>query len=167
MLSVGSGPGIIETNVQQIRKDLTFITLDHNSHMITAIPFFLQPVLADGAALPFQSNSFELVLCITSLEFMKNPKQTIKEIVQILKPDGILLSFMLNPDSHYVQQKMQTSNSYIGTHLKQQSLEKITKAVSHWFRSVISDHDLKKDIDKSFDESLRVKNQLKMLKAIK
>ncbi len=167
LLSIGSGPGIIETDVHRMREDITVITLDCNPNMTKRIPLSLQPVLADGQHLPFSFNIFDMVVCITSLEFMKHPEETIKQIVDILKPKGILLALMLNPDSTYVQQKMQTSNSYIGTHLKQQSLDQITDAANHLFRKITSDHDLKKDFDENKEESLFIKHRLKILKAIK
>ncbi len=135
--------------------------------MIARIPLFLQPVLANGQALPFSSNTFDVILCITSLEFMKHPDETIKQIVNILKPKGILLALMLNLDSTYVKQKMHNPTSYIGKHLKQQNLESITDVVSLSFRKIIPEIDLKREINENEGELLSIMHRLKILKALK
>ena len=167
LLSVGSGPGIIETYLSRIRKDIRVITLDQNDNMISRTPLFLHPVLANGQHLPFSSYSFNVVVCITSLEFMDYPEQTIEEIVHVLKKDGILLALLLNPDSPYVQEKMHRSNSYIGSHLKQQNLDLIMDAMSQRFRTIISEIDLNKDHHEKNENIHPIMSRLKIVKAVK
>lgn len=47
--------------------------------------------LINGISLPFADNEADIVYCISVLEHIPNYKETISEIVRILKPDGFLL----------------------------------------------------------------------------
>lgn len=41
--------------------------------------------------LPFPSNTFDLVTCLEALEFTPQPNTTLKELVRVLRPGGVLL----------------------------------------------------------------------------
>ncbi len=42
--------------------------------------------------LPFPDNTFDVVTCLEALEFMTNPAAVVKEMVRVLRPDGLLLT---------------------------------------------------------------------------
>lgn len=49
--------------------------------------------------LPFQDNSFDFVLMVTTLCFLEDPFQALKEMKRILKPTGKIVIGMLDEDS--------------------------------------------------------------------
>ena len=48
----------------------------------------LHIVDSDLEPLPFPNNSFDLIICMGTLEYMKNHKHAIKEIKRVLQPKG-------------------------------------------------------------------------------
>ncbi|HHT9137153.1 MAG TPA: methyltransferase domain-containing protein [Candidatus Wunengus sp. YC60] len=54
---------------------------------------------AKAENLPFQDNSFDFALMVTTLCFLENPFQTLKEMKRILKPCGKIIIGMLDEDS--------------------------------------------------------------------
>lgn len=133
LLSIGCGPGIIEEQLHHFRKDIYIITLDKNYGMLKNVPSQLHPILADASRLPFGKYTFEIVICITSLEFMKHPENVIRKIYNILKPKGILFVLMLNLESDYIQQKIEKKDSYIGKNLNRDSFSTICPAITDIF----------------------------------
>ncbi len=47
--------------------------------------------LADAGGLPFRDATFAAVTCLEALEFTGNPRQTLRELVRVLRPGGVLL----------------------------------------------------------------------------
>lgn len=47
---------------------------------------------ADGTALPFPDDRFDVVTCMEALEFMPEPKAALDEIIRVLRPGGLLLT---------------------------------------------------------------------------
>ncbi|MCB9459458.1 MAG: class I SAM-dependent methyltransferase [Anaerolineaceae bacterium] len=47
---------------------------------------------ADGTALPFPDDSFDVVTCMEALEFMPEPKAALDEIIRVLRSGGLLLT---------------------------------------------------------------------------
>ena len=46
---------------------------------------------ARGEALPFSSGTFDLVIAVTTLEFVRNPEAVVREMMRVLKPGGQLV----------------------------------------------------------------------------
>jgi ubiquinone/menaquinone biosynthesis C-methylase UbiE len=78
---------------------------------------------ADGQKLPFADNSFDIVTCLEALEFMPQPETGLKELLRVLRPNGLLLTTRrLN------EPMMQTrlwSQEYMTELLKSATAEKI------------------------------------------
>lgn len=51
----------------------------------------VQLIRQDATRLPFTSESFDAVACVEALEFMPEPKQTLAEMVRVLRPGGVFL----------------------------------------------------------------------------
>ena len=60
------------------------------------IPFAL---VADGAALPFEANSLDLVIMPHTLELCADPHATLREVERVLMPEGHVVITGLNPVS--------------------------------------------------------------------
>ncbi|HJL65605.1 MAG: methyltransferase domain-containing protein [Arenicellales bacterium] len=56
-------------------------------------------VIAEGSALPFGSRSSDLVLLPHTLDFSPHPHQLLREVVEILVPEGLVALTGLNPYS--------------------------------------------------------------------
>jgi ubiquinone/menaquinone biosynthesis C-methylase UbiE len=69
--------------------------------------------VADGANLPFDDNTFDVVAAITALEFTRDAQKIIGEMARCLKPHGRLLFGMLNSLSVYNRKKQIKGQSII------------------------------------------------------
>jgi ubiquinone/menaquinone biosynthesis C-methylase UbiE len=167
LLSIGCGPAIIENILYQSRGDIHFFTLDKNKEMLDNIPLHLRPIQADASHLPFISSILDIIVCVTSLEFMSNTKKALNEIHRVLKPKGKLLAFLLNPQSTYVQQKMREKNSYIGANIQQKTNENIIAAIDHLFNQNEFMFNLSIRNNKITNASSRNMARLRIIKAIK
>jgi malonyl-CoA O-methyltransferase len=56
-------------------------------------------VVADGAALPFADESFELAFCNLVLQWEDDPRPTLAELRRVLAPRGLLLLTSFGPDT--------------------------------------------------------------------
>lgn len=56
-------------------------------------------VIADGSALPFGSRSSDLVLLPHALDFALHPHQLLREVVEVVVPEGVVALTGLNPYS--------------------------------------------------------------------
>lgn len=50
-------------------------------------------------ALPYQQETFDFVLLVTSICFIQDPQQALKEMKRVLKPNGIVLLAFINKES--------------------------------------------------------------------
>jgi len=62
-------------------------------------PQGLPLLLTEFDALPFESNSLDLVVLPHSLELAPDPHQTLREVERVLRPEGRLIILGLNPAS--------------------------------------------------------------------
>jgi SAM-dependent methyltransferase len=51
----------------------------------------LVTVLANGEALPFAAQSFDVVICTQTLEYFRQPQAAMQQIFDLLKPGGVFL----------------------------------------------------------------------------
>jgi len=75
------------------------IGADLSRRMLSIAAYKLQPfgdrvsfVWTPAENLPFEDDTFEVVTCLESLEFMTHPAQVMGELVRVLRPGGILLT---------------------------------------------------------------------------
>lgn len=57
----------------------------------------------DAQRLPFADNSFDLVVTVTALEFMRRPRAALAEALRVLKPGGRLVAGFLGKGSQWEQ----------------------------------------------------------------
>ena len=135
--------------------------------MLSFVPSYLHPIQADAVKIPINSAIADILVCITSLEFMNNPKQSLHEIYRIIKPNGIFFALLLNPNSSYVQQKTSEGNSYIGRNLQQKTYDAIISTITQLFNHYESSIDLYIENNKIKKESSPNNARLLIVKAIK
>ncbi|KYK25346.1 hypothetical protein AYK25_09590 [Thermoplasmatales archaeon SM1-50] len=133
LLSVGCGPALLEARLQALHPDMTIIGLDISKEMITHAPKDISLVCEYAEHLGFQDNSFDAVLFVTSLEFIKDIQKTIQEANRVLKEKGLLLTLILNPDSQYFQKKYDNTTSYIRKNIKHTNINQIQQVIRRYF----------------------------------
>ncbi len=133
VLSIGCGPALLETNLHRLHPKMKIIGLDNSQEMIELVSKEISSVYADAQHLPSEDNSFDAVLYVTSLEFIKNIQKTVKEAYRVLTVKGLLLVLMLNPHSWYFQEKYNNTTSYIRKNIKHTNIGNIKKVISQYF----------------------------------
>jgi ubiquinone/menaquinone biosynthesis C-methylase UbiE len=75
------------------------IGADLSRKMLSIAAYKLQPfgervtfLWTPAETLPFEDDTFDVVTCLESLEFMSHPAQVVGELVRVLRPGGILLT---------------------------------------------------------------------------
>ncbi|HIH70214.1 class I SAM-dependent methyltransferase [Methermicoccus shengliensis] len=102
VLDVGCGPGVFEGIL-----DMRMVGLDMDRNMLHLAPHHATCTFVQGMAehLPFGEQSFDGVVCITSLEFMEDVDAALGEAHRVLSSGGRLLALVLNPLSEYVERR--------------------------------------------------------------
>ena len=97
LLDVGCGTGSLLKALSGFGKELNLYGVDVSPEMIRAARRKLKDEkhieLHEGSAadLPFESNSFDYVVCMNSLHHHPNPKQSLFEMTRVLKPRGVMI----------------------------------------------------------------------------
>jgi len=127
ILDVGCGIASLEARL----SDLNIVGLDSSPEMLkearkrTDKPL----ILSSAEKLPFWDSSFDAILFLTTLEFLPNFKKAIAEAYRVLKPKGLVLAMVLNPESKYFLDHLKKPTSYFHR-AKHRNMEKLTKAFS-------------------------------------
>jgi len=99
VLDLGAGTGALNAYALKGRARRV-IGIDRDGR-VGSNPLLDAGVQADGCALPFQDNSFDVVFSIYVLEHVERPTEFVAEIQRVLRPGG--RCFMLTPNRfHYV-----------------------------------------------------------------
>ena len=130
VLSVGCGPGFLESKLIEEGKNVTCI--DVSEEMTKEAPKQLNVVLGSAEEMNFENKSFDAVIYITSLEFIEDYKKAIKETVRVLKPSGKILMLMLNPKSKYFIKKKEKPGSYF-MRITKVNLNEIEEFIKNYF----------------------------------
>ncbi|MGI6368380.1 MAG: class I SAM-dependent methyltransferase [Anaerolineae bacterium] len=96
-LDVGTGTGHYAHRLATL--GLTVSALDASAEMLAVAqskPGEIDWRLADAHQLPFPENSFDLVVSVTALEFLKDPAAAIADMLRVLRPGGRLVLGTLN-----------------------------------------------------------------------
>lgn len=77
-----------------IGLDLSRKMLDIAQQKIDTLHFedFITLMNENAQDMPFMDNSFDVVTCLEALEFMPDPEATLKEMIRVLRPSGLLLT---------------------------------------------------------------------------
>lgn len=133
VLSIGCGPALLEARLHQLHPEMNITGLDISKQMINQVPKSIPVACGDAQHLGFNNNSFDAVLYVTSLEFVKNYKRALKEAHRVLGSKGKILILMLNPQSSYFKEEYKDRDSYIRKNIKHTNVEEIKEFISKYF----------------------------------
>jgi ubiquinone/menaquinone biosynthesis C-methylase UbiE len=108
ILDAGCGTGVFTLDILSFGADV--IGLDISLPMLMraaqkAKEYPFQMVLADMSNLPFQKNSFDKVVSVTALEFIKDAKDTVRELFRVTKKGGCVVVATLNSLSPWASRR--------------------------------------------------------------
>jgi len=99
ILDAGCGTGVFTLDILSIGSkviglDISLPMLIHARKKLKGFPF--QTVLSDMLNLPFRENSFDKVVSVTALEFIKNAKDAVGELFRVTQKGGCIVVATLN-----------------------------------------------------------------------
>jgi len=88
ILDAGCGPCLYAKILKKINNNIIYLDLVRNNEINDeGLPFCLGSI----TNLPFKSNSFDFIYCLTVLQYIEDDVNAINEFYRILKPKGMLL----------------------------------------------------------------------------
>lgn len=94
LLDVGTGPGVLLTEIAARRPDLELTGIDLSADMVATATRNLGTratvQAADVTALPYPDGSFDLVVSSLSLHHWDHPERAVPELARVLRPGGRL-----------------------------------------------------------------------------
>lgn len=95
VLEIATGPGLLAKHVASAASSM--IATDYSDGMIAEskkgdYPPNLKFEVADAAALPYEDDSFDVVLIANALQVMPQPEKALQEIDRVLRKDGLLIA---------------------------------------------------------------------------
>jgi ubiquinone/menaquinone biosynthesis C-methylase UbiE len=99
LLDLGAGTGILSDIAREERHDLRYVALDPAMGMLRNAPQYLGKVLGKAEELPFKRGVFGAVLIGDAIHHVKDPEWAIIEIKRILRKNGTLFIFDIDPDA--------------------------------------------------------------------
>lgn len=105
MLDAGVGTGEAVVPLMKRYKKSQLVALDLSERMLVkalghgSLLRKPQLVCADIEHLPFRENSFDLVFSSLSLQWCNDLQATLRDLLRVLKPDGLLMFSSFGPDT--------------------------------------------------------------------
>ncbi len=103
-LDLGSGTGIY--SIELAKKGAHVVSVDSSLNMLAFAKASSVKqrqrasfIRADAKRLPFKDGSFDIIVSVCSLCFIKNPQRALKEAARVLRPGGRLVAAILNKHS--------------------------------------------------------------------
>ncbi len=97
LLDLGAGTGVLSELAFSCRDDLRFVALDPAEGMLKFSPHYVQTRTARAEALPFDDESFEVVLIGEALHHFQEPDTALQEIARVLTKEGRLFIYEFDP----------------------------------------------------------------------
>ncbi|WIX98312.1 class I SAM-dependent methyltransferase [Amycolatopsis mongoliensis] len=106
LLDIGCGPGMMVRHLLDTRPgDFRITACDRSAAMIDAVVARagraeVTPAVGDIENMPFPAGTFDVALAMGVLEYT-DVASALREIARVLRPGGLLVATMLNPQSPY------------------------------------------------------------------
>ncbi len=109
ILDAGCGTGIFTLDILSpgsnvVGLDISFPMLIRSGRKFREFPFYA--VLADMSNLPFQESSFDKVVSITALEFIRDAKSAARELFRVTRSGGTVVIATLNSLSPWASKRV-------------------------------------------------------------
>lgn len=111
ILSLGCGPAVLEHALAEHGFHVMGTDISHD--ILRDTPEGLKKVVANGEHMPFPNASFDAVVSVVSLQFIKNYQGAIEEMARVLRADGRVIAMLLHPESLFFKAKFRDPHSYI------------------------------------------------------
>ena len=130
ILDVGCGIGSIEQRL----TEFNITGIESSEEMLQEARKRSDKDFIQGNAedLPFEENSFDGTLYLTSLEFLSDYKKALEEASRVLKDKGKFLAMLLNPEAEYFRDHLVKEESYFHR-VKNRNLDEIKEFASGYF----------------------------------
>ena len=93
VLDVGAGAGMMSESAYRCNKELRYTALDPAEGMLKYAQNYIQKHIGTAEALPFDDESFDVVLMGESLHHFNDVDLSMKEVVRVLKKNGKLFIY--------------------------------------------------------------------------
>jgi len=110
ILSIGCGSATIENLLSQ--HGFHVLSMDYSWDLLKHTTQLERLVYAKTELIPFQDLLFDAVILFTSMQFIEDVKTSIIKTTNVLRPQGKLLVFLLNPSSELVSSRINDPNSF-------------------------------------------------------
>lgn len=86
ILDIGIGHGYFEEFLKSKGINADIVSIDPNKEMMQDNLSKALAIIADGNALPFGDNSFDIIICLDAAQFINS-----NDFIRVLKPSGLVL----------------------------------------------------------------------------
>lgn len=109
ILDVGCGTGVFTLDILSfdpyvIGLDMSLPMLVRAGHKAREYPF--RGIIGDMMSLPFSDGSFDKVVSMTAIEFVKDAQRTVKELFRVTRGGGCIVVTTLNSLSLWADRRM-------------------------------------------------------------
>ena len=111
VLEVGSGTGRISQEIFSRKADLTILDIGENLVRQVKEKLNCKGVVGDACCLPFDDNSFEVVISSECIEHTLTPQKAIEEMCRVCRPGGTVC--VTSPNKLAISGKSIVSNEAI------------------------------------------------------
>ena len=130
ILSVGCGPAIIETGLSEHGFNVT--GLDVSKEALEQAPDSIRTMAGSAEKMDFADSCFDVVIYVTSLQFIREYKEAVKRTARVIRPKGRILVMLLNPASEFFKQRVDNPSSYLNK-IKHTDLKEIERTIAEYF----------------------------------
>jgi len=106
VLDIGVGTGIFASALMKYGAEITGIDVSEKMLEISKSKGINNVFIGNAESLDFPDDSFDLVISITALEFIKNPDKAISEMVRVCKKGGRVVVGTLGSESCWASRRM-------------------------------------------------------------
>lgn len=109
VLDIGVGTGIFASELMKYGADITGIDVSDKMLEIAKSKGIINVFPGNAESLDFPDETFDLVISITALEFIKNPDKAISEMARVCKKGGRVVVGTLGAESCWASKRMKAA----------------------------------------------------------